>query len=126
MSKKEVVWTELAEKELQNIINYWNQKNQSTKYTSTLRSNLSDLITLLSFHPNIGRRSIQRKSIRLKVFMTHFLLIYRIEIEKLYILDFWDSRKILKLMNTCKPTNFHFMPSIHLNKKASNWRPLIF
>ena len=93
MNKKEIIWSLIAEQELDNIIEYWNSRNQSETYTKSILKNLNTLLNLLSLHPKIGKKSTQRNNVRIKVFMDNFLIIYRSENNSLYILDFWDTRK---------------------------------
>ncbi len=93
MNKLLIVWTKLAEQELDDIINYWDNRNKSTIYTTDLLKRLKKTVTILSSHPSIGKKSLQRKNVRIMVFMENFLIIYRTENTYLYILDFWDTRK---------------------------------
>lgn len=93
MNKLIIVWTKLAEQELDDIINYWDNRNKSSIYTTNLLKQLKKTLSILSSHPNIGKKSLQRKNVRIKVFMENFLIIYRTENTYLYILDFWDTRK---------------------------------
>ena len=93
MNKLIIVWTKLAEQELDDIINYWDNKNLSSSYTTNLLKQLKKTLSILSSHPNIGKKSLQRKNVRIMVFMENFLIIYRTEKKYLYILDFWDTRK---------------------------------
>jgi toxin YoeB len=93
MNKKTIVWTELAEEELKNIIDYWNVRNQTDTYTIKLLKKLKTFLELLALHPKIGRKSSQRENVRIKVFMQNFLIIYRTEGNILFVLDFWDTRK---------------------------------
>ncbi len=93
MNKLLIVWTKLAEQELDDIINYWDNRNKSTIYTTNLLKRLKKTVTILSSHPSIGKKSLQRKNVRIMVFMENFLIIYRTENTYLYILDFWDTRK---------------------------------
>ena len=93
MNELIIVWTKLAEQELDDIVNYWDNRIKSSNYTTNLLKQLKKTLSILSSHPNIGKESLQRKNVRIKVFMENFLIIYRTENTYLYILDFWDTRK---------------------------------
>ena len=93
MNKLIIVWTKMAEQELDDIINYWDNRNKSTIYTTNLLKQLKKTLSILSSYPNIGKKSHQRKNVRIKILMENFLIIYRTENSYLYILDFWDTRK---------------------------------
>lgn len=88
-----IVWTDTAIIELQDIIHYWNERNQSKRYSNKIRTSLNNGLNLLKTTPEIGRKT-NIPTVRIKVLLQHFLLIYKKTSDnKLLILNFWDSRR---------------------------------
>ena len=93
MDSLKIVWSLLAEEGLDQVIEYWNWRNKSDTYSKSIVKNLKWTLFVLSVHPGIAKISSQRKDVHIKVFMSHFLIIYKFDNSTLFILDFWDTRK---------------------------------
>lgn len=89
---KRVIWTPTASAELENIIEYWNERTKSKTYSSRISKNIKAISRLLSKHPEIGRKS-SFPNVRVRPFMKHFQIIYSVREEDLVILSFWDNRQ---------------------------------
>jgi plasmid stabilization system protein ParE len=56
MAKKEVVWTEIAQKQRRIILAYWNENNKSTVYSEKLIIEIRERIEIIRIHPNAGKK----------------------------------------------------------------------
>ncbi|MEX0811845.1 MAG: type II toxin-antitoxin system RelE/ParE family toxin [Chitinophagales bacterium] len=91
---KRLIWAPVARLQLREIIYYWNSHNQSTTYTKKLRKHLRSVLKLVSYYPEIGKRTIYpNNKVRAKSFMDNFLIIYRVDPKNIIILNFWDNRQ---------------------------------
>lgn len=89
---KQVVCTETAFNELEEILDFWKERNQSIKYSKKVLKNLRLVLNLLKNHPQLGRKT-DYPNVRSRSFMSHFQIIYTIRRDTIYILSFWDSRQ---------------------------------
>jgi len=91
MVKRTIVWTRRAEEELISVLKYYNQRNQSNKYSLKILSDIERKSNLLISYPEIGRIADNKKS-RVIVF-EYFLLFYEVLQTSIVVLSFWDSRQ---------------------------------
>ncbi len=100
-----VVWTQTAERLLFEILDYWNNRNKSTNYSSKLLETLWSKTTFLSKNPRAAKTS-NIKSVRISA-MGHFSIVYTFDTKNLTILAFWDNRqdpkKLIQLLKANKP-----------------------
>ena len=62
MVKKEIVWSIRANKELKKILEFYNKRNKSTKYSLKLLSEIDKLLDTLSQSEFIGRLTVNKKT----------------------------------------------------------------
>lgn len=90
---RRIIWTKPAADELEQVIEYWNHRNKSTRYGKKIRKSLRQSLKLISIKPNIGRRT-SLPLIKVKLVLTHFFLIYKLgDSNEIVILNFWDCRQ---------------------------------
>ena len=91
MAKKQIIWSSNASKELKSILEFYNQRNRSTKYSKKLLDEIDDLLNTLSESEFIGRLT-QNKKTRVIV-MKVYLIFYEVNADRIEILSFWDNRQ---------------------------------
>ena len=89
---RKIVWTPTATKQLNGIVNYWNNRNKSFSYTRSIKKNLKSLQRLIAINPRIGKKT-NYPDVLAKIFMSHFQVIYKVQGSIIVILSFWDSRQ---------------------------------
>ncbi len=89
---KQVIWSRRSHDERIEILTYWNERNKSTDYSKKLNRLFNEAIKLISIHPNIGKRTNDKKA-RIKI-IRDYLMIYELnEMDQIVILTIWDSRQ---------------------------------
>lgn len=91
MAKKEIIWSKNALNELQDILDFYNERNGNTNYCSKLLEEIESLLELLSINEMLGRKTTDKNS-RVLVKKV-YLIFYEIKKDKLEILSFWDNRQ---------------------------------
>jgi toxin YoeB len=91
MAKKEIIWSKNALNELQDTLDFYNERNGNTKYSSKLLEEIENLLELLSINEMLGRKTTDKNS-RVLVKKV-YLIFYEIKKDKLEILSFWDNRQ---------------------------------
>ena len=86
-----VFWTITAVKQRNHVFEYWNNRNQSNKYSKKLRMEINGNIQILKKHPKIGKNA-DYDSIKALV-MGHFSLFYKYDATQIIIVAFWDNRQ---------------------------------
>lgn len=87
----EVVWSEQAIRNRNQVFNYWNKRNASTAYSKRLRLLINISVSIIRHFPTIGKPT-SKLNVRIKIIL-HYYLIYQITDKQIRILDFWDSRQ---------------------------------
>ena len=83
---KKIIWTKKAKRELIEILDYWNNRNKSNRFSIRLNQLVEEQINLISEFPNIAR-STDIPNVHVKV-IHKYLLFYEIVDDVLYILTF--------------------------------------
>ncbi|ADR21120.1 hypothetical protein MATR_12500 [Marivirga tractuosa] len=91
MAKKEIIWSKNALNELQDTLDFYNERNGNTDYSSKLLEEIESLLELLSINEMLGRKTTDKNS-RVLVKKV-YLIFYEIKKDKLEILSFWDNRQ---------------------------------
>ncbi|MBK6977962.1 MAG: type II toxin-antitoxin system RelE/ParE family toxin [Cytophagaceae bacterium] len=91
MAPRKIVWTQKAQFERKEILEYWIIRNKSATYSIKLNKKIIETLRMLSFNPFLGRKS-EIESIRIKLVKDYFL-IYQITSEEIVVLSLWDSRR---------------------------------
>jgi toxin YoeB len=91
MAERKIIWAPSALKELINILEFYNERNESNIYSSKLLCELKSYLKTLSIHPFIGRPTSDFKT-RVLVFKD-YLIFYQNRIDQIEIVSFWDNRQ---------------------------------
>ena len=91
MVKKEIVWSIRANKELKKILEFYNKRNRSTKYSLKLLTEINNLSDTLSKSEFIGRLTVNKKT--RVIVMKVYLFFYEINENRIEIISFWDNRQ---------------------------------
>lgn len=91
MADKKIIWSTRAAKELQKILDYFNQRNKSTRYSIKLLNEIEGLTKNLSKNEMIGRLTSNKftRVIPMKV----YLIFYEVKQNYIEIVSFWDNRQ---------------------------------
>lgn len=91
MDEVKVVWTTLARIQRNAIFEYWDNRNKSNSYSKKLNLLIYQKIDLLKSSPLIGSQT-DFKLYRILHF-ENYGLVYRIDIDVIYIISLWDNRQ---------------------------------
>lgn len=91
MALKEIIWSELAEAEFKNVLDYYIQNNGSITYSIKLFYEVEKLMHLIKQNEFVGRLTANKftRAIPLK----HYIIFYEINYDKIEIVSFWDNRQ---------------------------------
>lgn len=91
MADKKIIWSTRASKELRQILEYYNQRNKSTRYSLKLVNEIESLTKNISKNELIGRLTSNKftRVIPMKV----YLIFYEINRDNVEIVSFWDNRQ---------------------------------
>ncbi|HZL11622.1 MAG TPA: type II toxin-antitoxin system RelE/ParE family toxin [Prolixibacteraceae bacterium] len=98
MADKKIIWSTRASKELRHVLEYFNHRNKSTRYSLNLITEIEDLTRNLSKNESIGRLA-SNKFTRV-IPMKTYLIFYEINRDNIEIVSFWDNRQDKKTENT--------------------------
>ena len=91
MVKKPIVWSEKALQELEDILDFYNNRNQSTSFSQKILTFTESVLHAIAENERIGRKS---KFDKIRVFpLKQFLIIYEISHNQIEVLSFWDNRQ---------------------------------
>lgn len=88
MAKKEIIWTGAALTEMECILQFYIDRNRSTKYAIWILDEIEKRIELISLYPKIGRKT-NINFFRLLPF-NNFGIIYKESTEIIFIESIWD------------------------------------
>ena len=94
MAKKEIIWSELAKLQLQNVLEFYVLRNGNSDYSLKILNEIEDLMQTLSKAELIGRLTSNKftRVISMKV----YLLFYEVHGNRIEIISFWDNRQDIK------------------------------
>ena len=88
---KEIIWSTTAEKEMNDILNFWLIHNQSPTYSIKLFGLINEAIEGLPYYPLIGRKTDFGNS-RL-IIVDSYLVFYEVHATQIVILSVCDGRQ---------------------------------
>ena len=91
MAGLKVIWTETAVRQRRGIFEYWNKRNQSTKYSERIRVLVSKRIELIKKNPTSFLSSEYNDTY--VAVIEHFCLYFKVVKEGILVTAFWDSRQ---------------------------------
>jgi toxin YoeB len=94
---KTVIWTETAKNDLQNIKNFYDQRNQSNLYSKKLLKTFRDAAKLIEKFPTL---SIQTDQQNIRGFaILRYIIFYEILKDTIVVLFVWDCRRDPEQLN---------------------------
>lgn len=91
MAKREIVWSDLAKLELENVLEFYFTRNGNANYSLQILDELEDLTITLSQSNFIGR--LCKNKFTRVIPMKDYLLFYEIGKNQIEIISFWDNRQ---------------------------------
>ena len=87
----QIVWTPDAKLQLNEILKYWEQRNDSLLYSKKLYKIIKNALIVLSKYPESGKIS-ENKKVKIKIIKGYYLF-YSFDKEKLSVMGFCDMRR---------------------------------
>ena len=94
----EIIWTILAEKTFEDIINYLSVKWDS-KTADNFINKTFNFLEILSVFPEIGKIERKRTKIRGFVLTKQTTIFYKINHSQIILISFHDNRKVSEILN---------------------------
>ena len=91
MARKKIIWSNRAESELKNVLDYFNIRNGNSKYSLKLLKEINQLLNTLLKNESLGRLTINKRT--RVIVMSVYLIYYNITETEIQILSFWDNRQ---------------------------------
>lgn len=88
---KKIIWSEEAQNDRKEILQYWKNRNKSIVYSQKLNKLFNEAAKIISAFPNIGKPS-GYKSSRIKI-VGDYLLVYKEFDTFISIITIWDTRQ---------------------------------
>lgn len=88
---KQIVWSQRAQDDRKQILEYWINRNKSSSYSKKLDKVFREALSLISKYPRIGKQTDDKKA-RMKILKDYFL-IYEETKDSIILLTIWDSRQ---------------------------------
>lgn len=88
---KQVIWTQRAQNDRKEILQYWRKRNKSNEYSKKLSALFKSAVRMLSMQPKIGRHS-EFLFKRVKA-VEKYLIIYLETKTQIIIQGIWDTRR---------------------------------
>lgn len=91
MAKRKIVWTETAVKQRREILRYWTERNNNVFYALKLIEITAQHLKVISKNPKAFQETeidgIHKSS------MGYFSLYYKITLDQIIVVAFWDNRQ---------------------------------
>lgn len=91
MVDKKIIWSNNAKNELRKILEFYNERNGSEKYSLKILNEIEELLKTLSKSEFIGR--LTSNKITRVIPMKVYLIFYEINENVIEIISFWDNRQ---------------------------------
>jgi len=91
MVARRVTWTEDADREKEEILHYWTQRNRSKTYSRKLNLEMKAAVKNIGFFPNIGKTT-QVEDVRV-LMVGNYSIYYHTGVETIHILSVIDGRR---------------------------------
>ncbi len=92
MAKRKINWTEKANFERKEILQYWINRNKSKRYSIKLNKLFGETLKKTAENPMIGRKTDFNENIRVKI-VRDYLLFYKFDDKQLKLLSIWDGNR---------------------------------
>ena len=90
--KRRIKWTQNSKLEVNIIINFFNKRNGSNRYSHYLKGEIKDTLKLVAAQPMIGY-STEYPHIRQALVIDDYSIFYHHSDELITVLFFWDNRR---------------------------------
>lgn len=91
MAKRKINWTERANFERKEILDYWIQRNKSKVYSIKLNKLFIETMKQVAENPTIGRKT-EFDNIRVKI-VRDYLLFYEYDQTQVKVMTVWDGNR---------------------------------
>ena len=98
MAIRKITWTEKANFERKEILDYWINRNKSKAYSLKLNKLLIQSLKQIAKNPTIGRKT-EFENIRVKI-IRDYLLVYEYDDMQVKVLTVWDGNRSEKTLIT--------------------------
>jgi plasmid stabilization system protein ParE len=88
---KKVIWSQRAQDDRKQILEYWINRNKSNTYSKKLDKRFREALHIIREYPQIGKQTDDQKA-RIKI-VKDYLLIYEETKDSIVLLTIWDSRQ---------------------------------
>ena len=90
MAKRKITWTEKANLERIEILEYWINRNKSKTYSVKLNQLIKTSLKQVAENPTIGRKTDFDENVRLKI-VRDYLIFYQYDSAELKVLSVWSG-----------------------------------
>ncbi len=91
MAEKPIIWSERAISELQQILEFYPERNGNTDYSFKILDKTENLLETLKKNESIGRLTNNKKT--KVVVMDSYLIFYEVQKQQIEVFSFWDNRQ---------------------------------
>lgn len=95
MAKRKINWTQKANFERKEILEYWISRNKSKVYSIKLNKLFIETMKRVADLPEIGRKTDFDENIRLKI-LRDYLIFYEYDEKQIKILSIWDGNQDMR------------------------------
>lgn len=92
MAKRQINWTEKANFERKEILEYWINRNKSKSYSIKLNKLFIEAMKQVAQFPTIGRKTDFDKNVHLKI-VRDYIVFYEYDSKKVKVLSVWDGNR---------------------------------
>jgi plasmid stabilization system protein ParE len=91
MAERQIIWSNQAESELYEILQFYIDRNKSNRYSEKILKSVEQLVMLLSKNPYMGKLS--NNGVTRVIVKSDFLIFYEVHLSTIEIISFWDNRQ---------------------------------
>ena len=91
MAARKIIWTQKANLERRDILEYWIDRNKSKKFSIKLNKLIVGTLKQIAENPGIGRKT-NLENVRVKI-IRDYLLFYEFDEDYLKVLALWGGRR---------------------------------
>lgn len=91
MAKREVVWTKVSEIQLQEILEFFTNRNKSGAYSRKLYKKFKAELKIVSKNPEVGIKT--KLNLIRGLIIEDYIIFYEILDDRIIILKVWDCRQ---------------------------------
>ena len=88
---RRIIWTEQAQFERHEILDYWYKKTGNKKYSKKLAFRFRETVKYIALHNYIGRAT-DIEDVRVAV-CGHYLIFYKLTVEIVTVITVFDNRR---------------------------------